>query len=179
MVITEYELWLDAGDDTLSTFSQITDYQTFYPTFTLTQADHSLSAIGTIYRVKFRAVNENGQASLFSNELIFALGPLPQKPNAPTKNIILSGPDSIMVEWDKNVGDDLAVIGYNLYADTGLKDELVLIFDGKNLAETNSKLITAESLNVGSSLSNLLFYRFQVSAINFNGESERSDISLL
>ena len=89
-----------------------------------------------------------------------------------------SSSNSIMVTWEENIGDSLAVIGYRLYADTGLKDQLKIVFDGKNKAALRKFLFTSVSTK-GASLSPLLFYRFQVSALNFNGESERSDISIL
>jgi hypothetical protein len=58
---------------------------------------NGLASPGTIYRVKFRAINESGIASDFSSELIFALGSLPSAPNAPTKDISASSKDAIMV----------------------------------------------------------------------------------
>ena len=110
--------------------------------------------------------------------MIFALGSLPAKPNRPMKIVEESSSNSIMVTWEENIGDSLAVIGYRLYADTGLKDQLKIVFDGKNKAALRKFLFTSVSTKEAS-LSPLLFYRFQVSALNFNGESERSDISIL
>jgi len=83
-----------------------------------------------------------------------------------------------MVTWDENTGDSLSIIGYRLYADTGMKDELKVVFDGKNKAAIRKFLFTSASTK-GVSLNPLLFYRFQITAINFNGESERSEISIL
>jgi hypothetical protein len=57
--IQTYELWIDEADDASSTFTQITSFTNFSPTYTLTSAD-GLGAPGTIYRVKLRAVNEEG-----------------------------------------------------------------------------------------------------------------------
>ena len=76
----------------LSSFSQVTTYPAtgFYPVYTLTQTANGLGTVGTIYRVKFRALNIDNQYSSFSNELIFALGPLPSTPNAPMKDSALS-----------------------------------------------------------------------------------------
>ena len=85
----------------------------------MTQAIDSLGDPGTIYRVKFRAVNVDSDYSKFSNELIFALGSLPSTPSTPTKIIEESSADSIMVNWDEIVDDSLPILGYNLYADTG------------------------------------------------------------
>ena len=95
--VTGYELWIDAGGDTLSDFSKINSYSSFQENYTLTKTTDGLGEAGTIYRVKFRAENENGNFSEFSNELIFALGSLPSTPNAPTKIIEESTSDAIMV----------------------------------------------------------------------------------
>jgi hypothetical protein len=178
VAIDAYELWMDAGDDTLSSFSQVSTYTQYSATHTLTVVDDGLGSVGTIYRVKFRARNSLGVYSDFSSELIFALGALPSTTNAPYKSIVDSSEDSIMVVWDPVSGDDLPILGYRLYADTGQKDDLVLVYDGMNLAITTQFLFDSSSIG-GVELSNQLFYRFQVTAINFNGESERSPISLL
>lgn len=85
--ISDYELWIDAGDNTLSDFHKVDAYTGFRQTYTLTKTVDGLGAPGTHYRVKFRAVNENGNFSPFSNELIFALGSLPAKPVKPRKII--------------------------------------------------------------------------------------------
>ena len=88
----------------------------------------------TVYRVKFRAVNDLDKYSDFSQELIFALGSLPTTPDAPVKIIAESKSDAIMISWNEITNDSLAIIGYRLYADSGLKDELKLVYDGKNKA---------------------------------------------
>ena len=132
-----------------------------------------------MYRTKIRAVNELNKYSQFSHELVFALGPLPSAPSAPSKVIEESTKDSIMVSWPQVTGDDLPLIGYRLYADTGQKDELRLVYDGKNRA-TKTKFLFDRLANDGIALSPLLFYQFQVTALNFNGESARSQpIALL
>lgn len=172
--IDDYELWIDAGDDTLSEFTKVDSYSGFMTTHTLTSLDDSLGDPGTIYRVKFRAVNEDDNASAFSNELIFALGSLPAQPSTPTKIIEESESDSIMVMWEANSGDFLYVNKYHLYADTGLKDEMTLVYAG-----SITKFLFDSASTSGIPLSHLLFYRFTVTALNFNGESEPSDIAIL
>ena len=126
--IAGYELWIDAGDDTLSAFSLVAEFDSYVSEHTLTALDDGLGDPGTIYRVKSRAVNEDDNYSDFSNELVFALGSLPTTPGAPTKLIEESSSDSIMVSWDRITSDSLPIIGYRLYADSGRKDELKLIY---------------------------------------------------
>ena len=75
--IAGYELYIDAGDDTLSDFTLAKSFSGYTEIVTLTQADDGLGGPGTIYRVKTRAVNEDSYYSDYSNELIFELGPLP------------------------------------------------------------------------------------------------------
>lgn len=64
-----------------------------------------------------------------------------------------------MVTWVEITGDSLPITGYRLYADSGRKDELTLIYDGKNRAATTKFVFNSEA-NDGIALSNLLFYRF-------------------
>ena len=66
MPIDDYELWIDAGDDTLSDFTKVAAYSGFTTPFTLTKTRDGLKDAGTVYRVKFRAVNELDKFSLFS-----------------------------------------------------------------------------------------------------------------
>jgi hypothetical protein len=98
--ISSYELWIDAGDDTLSDFTQVTTYPSYASQHTLTVVDDGLGSLETVYRVKFRAKNANNNYSPFSNELIFALGALPSQPDMPVKDIDESTSDSIMVNWN-------------------------------------------------------------------------------
>lgn len=94
--ITDYELWIDAGNDSTSAFREVTGF-TFAPTYTLTTAADGLGAPGTIYRLKIRAVNQDGTSSLFSSEMIFALASLPSPPSTVVKNIANSKKDTISV----------------------------------------------------------------------------------
>lgn len=96
----------------------------------MTKLTDSLKDAGTIYRVKFRAVNELTKYSEFSLELVFALGSLPSTPSAPAKIIEESTKDAIMVSWPQVSGDSLPILGYRLYADSGQKNELRQVYDG-------------------------------------------------
>ena len=140
--------------------------------------DSGLGDPGTVHRVKFRAVNEEGGESEFSNELVFALGPIPSTPQAPYKDIQGSSKTSILVKWDAVTEATLPVLGYRLYADTGHRDEPRLVFDGVNLADTLMFLYDQDS-NEGQALASNLYYRFHVTAVNFNGEGIASPIAAL
>ena len=157
--VVGYELWIDAGDDTLSDFIKVDSYTGFSATHTLTKLIDGLKQEGTIYRVKFRAINELGKYSAFSHEFVFALGSLPSTPSAPSKIIEESKQDAIMVSWPQVTGDALPLIGYRLYADTGHKDELSLVYDGNNRADT-TKFLFNRLANSSVALSNLHYYRF-------------------
>jgi len=133
----------------------------------------SLDNVGVIYRVKFRAKNVDGQYSEFSDELIFAFGPLPSTPTAPVKDSYESNRTAIALTWTKITGDTLPILGYKLYADNGYNDDFKLIFDGSNMPEINNFIYQSNSLNP------FLKYRFYVTAINFNGESGPSPIAEL
>lgn len=125
--------------------------------------------------MKFLAVNEVGLKSDFSNELIFSLGSLPSQPNPIEKDPARSSGDSIMLKWDKITTDSLATLGYRLYADTGRNEPLRLIYDGSNNAQITEFLFT-RAANRNETISSKLWYRFQVAAVNFNGEGPRSSI---
>ena len=75
--VKNYELYIDQGNATTSTFRKLASYSSFKPSHTLTVAADALAAPGTVYRVKILAVNKENIKSELSNELIFALGALP------------------------------------------------------------------------------------------------------
>jgi len=57
--IADYELFIDAGDDTTSAFTKLDSYSGFLASHTLTVAADGLGDPSTVYRVKLRAVNED------------------------------------------------------------------------------------------------------------------------
>jgi hypothetical protein len=174
ILITAYELYIDAGDDLLSSFVIVPRYSLtpLVTSFTLDQTLDSLGVTGTIYRVKYRAENEIGEYSSYSPDLIFALGPLPSAPSAPTKDITDSLDNTIEVTWTAITTDVLPIYGYKLYADSGLDDTFSLIYDGTNSPAVTSFLYN-NSLNVD------LTYRFYLTAINYNGEGPASTYASL
>lgn len=64
--------------------------------------------------------------------MIFALGSVPSAPSTPSKVDELSGEESIALTWPKITADLLPIVGYRLYADSGLNDDYKLVFDGMN-----------------------------------------------
>jgi hypothetical protein len=64
--ITDYQLFIDAGDDFTSSYHQVASYTGTAMSFVLDKTRDSLGLKGTLYRAKFRAVNEKGQLSDFS-----------------------------------------------------------------------------------------------------------------
>jgi len=128
---------------------------------------------GTIYRIKYRAKNVDGQYSEFSKDAVFALGPVPSAPSTPQKDDENSGRNSISVYWDKITTDVLEVNGYKLYADNGYDDDFKLVFDGTNYPEQVKYNFT--KMNLDTSLT----FRFYVTGVNFNGEGLASSIAYL
>ncbi len=85
----------------------------------------------------------------------------------------MSTSNSIAVVWTKITGDTLPVMGYKLYADSGLDDDFKLVFDGSIQPETTTFNYSRTNMDTS------LIYRFYVTGINFNGEGLKSDIAYL
>jgi hypothetical protein len=54
---------------------------------------------GKVYRIKYLVKNEMG-SSEFSDLISAAFSDLPSQPNAPTKNILLSTVNRLVIDWD-------------------------------------------------------------------------------
>lgn len=171
MPILKHELEIDEGNDFNSSFTKLTSYDGVSEQFEIIFTDLVVNPPWTTYRIKSRALNEDGFYSEYSDFLIVAQGSVPSKPSKPKKNLLLSNGTSITVEWDPITSDTLSIYGYQLFADKGNDDELEMIFDGKDFPGWTQFTLT----NV-TSLKN---YRFKVRAVNFNGFGDFSDIALL
>jgi hypothetical protein len=120
--VESYEIWIDAGDDLTSDFRKLAgagSYNGVDDTYTIQKVADTLGDPGTIYRIKILAKNEDAVDSLFSDELVVALGSVPSKPSKPTKNILASGAGQIAIDWAPITTDTLHIFGYRLYSDLG------------------------------------------------------------
>lgn len=141
----------------------------------MTAATDALGQPGTLYRVKILAVNEQGMKSDFSNEFVFVLASLPQAPHNLRKDDQKSNGEQIALLWDEITGETIDVLGYKLYANTGRNDPLRLVYDGSTNPQATSFEFN-QAINAGELVDYRLVYRFQVSAVNYNGEGALSDV---
>jgi len=160
--IIDYELWIDGGSlssDYVKLNTYI--YTTHFFNFRVDRVANSLTK-GLNYRFKYRSKNAIG-FSEFSDTSRVALGPLPAKPNIPRRAILGNSPTSIGLEWDGLVGETLEVLEYRIYMDDGNGVIFKMIYKGIDL--------NFDVLNLTSGIG----YSFKVSAVNFNGEGEKSN----
>lgn len=130
----------------------------------MTNAANGITS-GTTYGFKFRAVNAVGE-SAFSSESRFAAATAPAQPNKPTKSLSESTKESIFIEWDEVAATEIPIQGYKLYIDYG-DGEYVNVYDGSRNSLQRSYNVTG--LSTGES------YKFYVTAVNANEESDPSD----
>ena len=120
----------------------------------------------TVYRFVLVASNSFGDSEQ-SEELRAALGSLPDQPNAPEKVEEESSLTSIKVEWDFSaIKDGISATGYKLYADDGRNGAFTEVYNGERYPNVNE-------FNLGNLVTGNP-YRFKVSALNINGESDAS-----
>jgi hypothetical protein len=116
-----------------------------------------------------RAMNEIGW-SQYSTDMIAAMTNLPLQPSMPIKDETLSTKTSIALNWlsvADNAGESGGrVTGYRVYMAKDTDGSFVLVHDAKELRTLTSHMAT--DLETGR------FYRFAVSAYNFNGEGPMS-----
>jgi len=86
---------------------------------------------GTIYKFKYRAVNEFGPSD-FSDEVDAAVAEFPAKPTTLAKVDAESGETFITLSWSQSTDTDLPVIGYVLYMDDGYGGDYSVIYNGRN-----------------------------------------------
>lgn len=167
-----HELEIDEGNDFDSAFSLLTSlYDGDSDVYEIVFTDLVLNPPRSTYRIRSRAKNIQGLYSEYSDFLIAAQGSVPSKPSTPVKNLLLSNGTSITVEWNPITTDTLSIYGYQLFADEGNDDTLMLVFDGKDFPGKTSFTMT----NVSSQTN----YWFKVRAVNFNGYGPFSDIAIL
>lgn len=162
----DYELWIDEGSLS-SEYRKLPSYiyATHLFTFHVNRVENGLTK-SLNYRFKYRSRNAIGFSELSDSSRV-ALGPLPAKPNMPRRAILGNSPSSIGLEWDDLVGETLEVIEYRVYMDDGNGVIFNMIYRGIDL--------DYDVLNLTSGIA----YSFKVSAVNFNGEGERSDPAMI
>ena len=169
--IVNYQLEIDSGNNLTSDFHIVTGYAGLTMSYSLDSTTDSLGSPGTIYRVRFVAINGDLILGDYSGVLLVALGSLPSKPSTPTKTVSSSTSSTISIQWAEVTGDTLPIKGYKLYSDSGRAESLILMFDGSKSPGTRTYSLT----NVYPSLT----YRVRVTAINMNGEGPASNIAYL
>ena len=104
-----------------------------------------------------------------SQELRVALGRLPAQPSAVEKVESASTESAIMLRWaESEEVDAVEIDGYNVYADDGHHGEFIIAYNGTGFPMTRDYLFSGVTAG--------LPYRFQLTAVNINGESERSAV---
>jgi hypothetical protein len=165
--IQSYELYMQ--ESTTGTYAHVHTFlidDSFV--FSATALDLSMTE-GLHYFFVYTATNSVG-TSVLSNELDVALINYPAKPSAPIKIDSLSTLTSIFVTWDQMAANDLNVIGYKLWMDSGNHGDFQVVLDGANHPGLN--YMSVENLQTGQR------YAFKVAALNFNGAGPLSDMVL-
>ena len=93
------------------------------------------------------------------------LGSLPAKPNAPARGEEGNSGTSISLTWGILLSETLEVNAYNLYMDDGQGVSFSLLYTG-----------TCSEVTIDTGILPGVLYTFYVTATNFNGEGERSDL---
>lgn len=122
----------------------------------------------TIYKFKFRAVNDFGPSG-FSDEIDVGVSSFPAKPNPLRKVLADSGLTYVSLEWDESLNTELPVIGYLINMDDGIGGAFTQVYNGINYPNVRTYTVTG--------LMTQFTYRFTLQAINFNGPSEESDVA--
>ena len=163
--ITDYEIEVD-GSLVDANFVKLESYDFSVHGFSYTVLASDLSnplVAGNYYRFRYRAKNSLGYSE-YSDTLRVGLGPLPQKPSVPTRSTDGNTSTSIGVTWNVLASETLEVTAYNLYMDDGQGVSYSVIYSG------TCSDYAVEGLTPG------VLYSFYVTAVNFNGEGEPSEI---
>ena len=103
--IVKYQLEIDIENNLTSDFHIVTGYAGLTMSYFLDSTTNSLGSPGTIYRVRFVAINEDLVLGDYSDVLLVALGSLPSKPSTPTKTVSSSTSSTISIQWAEVTGD--------------------------------------------------------------------------
>jgi hypothetical protein len=172
--VTRYDLEVNAGGKTNDVYTVLASYDgtAALQTHTLDSTTDSLT-FGTIYKLRFRAVNVEG-AGDYSDTVLVALSALPTTPTALTRVEADCTETSIAVSWAAVVPapefPGNAISGYRLYAARDQSNIYTMIYDGVGYPQITTYIYA--SLVTGSQ------YDFKVSAYNFNGEGAMSTTPL-
>lgn len=157
---------MDNGDLT-SYYSVVSGYSYSVHgfTYTIVATDYNMQ-VGLKYRFRIRSRNANGWSD-YSDTLMVGLGPKPCKPAAPIKSIDVSSSSdtSVKLVWNALSYQTLKVDFMTLYMDDGLGVNFRKVFSG------DSSEFTVSNLTSG------VVYSYYITATNFNGEGEASEIA--
>lgn len=120
------ELWIDAGDDFSSSFTNVTGYNGQDLAYGFTAGTDGLS-VGKTYRIKTRSINAIG-ASSFSDTTYVAFGAVAGAPGQPQR--VTSTRTSITVNWTAPSSVELPITGYILNMDDGVNKDLAPVYIG-------------------------------------------------
>jgi hypothetical protein len=115
-------LWRDDGFG--SAFVKVDSYTDNALTHTISTGLVS----GEIYTFKYRSMNQVGYSE-YSTEVRYAISLPPSKPQAPTKNLVLSSETSIFVEWAESAPTQVPILGYKLLMSAGTNQYHVIYED--------------------------------------------------
>jgi len=163
--ITNYELWVDAGDDFTSSFTKLVGYSNNAMVYLATQQVDGL-VLGKTYRFISRSKNPIDY-SAYSPYGYIAFGDVPTTMSRPL--ITASSETSLSVVWTAPAASTLTIKGYILNMDNGDDTDPVPIYIGVNRPDILN-------FEVGGLITGLP-YRLTVQASNVNGLSLQSPVS--
>ena len=175
--ILRYLLFMRAESSPSSV--EVSSYLGEAVTHALTVVDDSLVA-GEIHYFQLLARNDVGDSEL-SDEASFAIAPLPAQPSSgPAIDQSESAVGSVLLRWPAgttipSTPAEIPVTGYRVYMDGGNDGNFALIYDGSFLPGILEYRVTAAAHGLLAGRA----YRFQVSALNYNGEGAASVEALI
>jgi hypothetical protein len=128
--ITGYKVFVDAGDNFSSSFTEVASYNGEDAVFTTHPSLDNLVQ-GKVYRFKTKATNVYGDSE-FSNEVIIGIGENVPAPADVTRDSDFQSETSILVHWTAVTSSDLPITGYTLQMDDGLIGPFTEIYDGRD-----------------------------------------------